>query len=122
MYCEKCGMIMRENDEFCSNCGEKRKDIKKISRKQKVWNVFANLGFGFGIASFVLSFFTIVFKGAFSDFLVAGFVFSILGKKSLRYIDRARKGLTFSIIALFISICFYSLLIFIEIVSAIYGL
>lgn len=60
MYCKNCGKKLKENEEYCSNCGQGKNEpvTKTVSASNtKVKNKNASLSVGFGIGCIVASFF-----------------------------------------------------------------
>ena len=43
MFCEKCGVELKENDIYCFNCGHKNKRIKNVESIEKDDNVMLKL-------------------------------------------------------------------------------
>ena len=43
MFCEKCGVELKENDINCFNCGHKNKRIKNVESIEKDDNVMLKL-------------------------------------------------------------------------------
>lgn len=118
MYCSKCGAELRAEDKFCSKCGEKVEEIetvevepvdvepveeKIVQKGNKVWDVFAIIGFVTGLASFVASILTVFLGEIYIGVAISGIVFAALGKKSLKYRSKAKVGLGFAIAATAIS-------------------
>ncbi len=92
MICEKCNSVIDDDSKYCPSCGN------KIGSESKVYDVFANVGYGVGIGTFIASFFT-------SSFLylgIAALVFSCLGKKSEKNYKNAEKGFKFALAGLII--------------------
>ena len=45
MFCEKCGVELKENDIYCFNCGHKNKRIKNVESIEKDDNVMLKFGY-----------------------------------------------------------------------------
>ena len=104
MQCDYCGARVDATATRCPDCGEliKKDEVEiKKEKHQKVWDVFAKLGFILGIISFALSFLS--FLGYAVSLGVVPIVFSALGFKSLKNKDKAKRGLGFSIASLAIT-------------------
>lgn len=150
MICSKCGQQLPEGAQFCANCGEVVGSTSPVEQpvyqqpayqqpvyytqvqpqggEKKIWQVFAKLGFIFGLISFIIAcvftfvaFIPIVFIATYwllilgAEFGSIAIVFSALGKKSALYKGKANKGLIFSIIgtalSIFIIIIFFTVVI-----------
>ena len=105
MFCEYCGKPIDDNSRFCCHCGAKVVPTFETinTEKPSVRNkVFAFVGFGLGIASFVFSlipvccFYSLLFA-------IPGMIFSKYGLSSEKE-SFARKGKVFSISGLIIGI------------------
>lgn len=104
MFCIHCGNEIKNDSKFCCYCGNQVEQLqqKQNANRPSVRNkVFAYIGFGHGIAAFVMSFIPLV---CIYSFLCAipGIIFSCLGKKSEKE-KYAKKGRLFSVLGLIIS-------------------
>jgi len=55
MYCEKCGNLLNNNDNFCENCGHQTKNNNQIFSKKDKSNIGLNiLSFFFPLVGFIL--------------------------------------------------------------------
>lgn len=118
MICEKCNSIVDDDAKYCTNCGS------KIGSNSKVYDVFANVGYGVGIGTFVASFFT-------TSFLylgIAALVLSCLGKKSKKNYKNAEKGFKFALAGLIIqaaqmilALCIFIYILFFIFIIALSG-
>lgn len=119
MKCSICGNEVTNDVVFCPICGSKiEKDIiEEVStaekpRNAKVWDVFAKLGWGLGLAGLICSWiYTLGLSLA-----VPALVFSILGKKSFKFANKARGGMIMSIIA--IAVNFVATIIWVVIIDS----
>ncbi len=127
MKCTGCGVELLDTAAFCPYCGAKNENrvffepeepVESVSNTvvvedKKVWQVFANLAFIFGLISIISSglSFLLAFDAAnygIAVLLIAvawelgipGIVFSILGKKSPSKRKKAKTGLPLNIIAI----------------------
>ena len=104
MFCIHCGKEIENNSKFCCYCGEAVQSVVEVNKeKSSVKNkIFAFVGFGLGITSFVLS--LIPFACFYSFlFVIPGFIFSGLGKNSNKE-NFAKKGKLFSTLGLIFGI------------------
>lgn len=104
-YCYNCGKEVTKNHKFCSNCGY------AFNRVPKCFEIFGYVGFGLGIAAFVLSFLPLygfVFDMMLSPYAI---VFSCLAQKETKVLSKANKGLVFGILGLVISLVSFILFI-----------
>ena len=104
MFCVHCGKEIENDSKFCCYCGEAVQSVVEVKQeKSSVKNkIFAFIGFGHGIAAFVLS--LIPFACFYSFlFVIPGFIFSGLGKKSSKE-NFAKKGKLFSTLGLIFGI------------------
>ena len=109
MYCKKCGNNLEPGAKFCPECGEavvvervyvEPQVVSSTTKKPhvpKCFTVFGNLGYTFGIISFICSFIPFV-NLVTAELAVAGIVFSALGKRDYNNASKAQKGLTFNIL------------------------
>ena len=99
MYCTYCGKEIENDSKFCCYCGKTTGAVKTDAPKESVRNkVFAFIGFGLGICSFILS--LIPFACFCSVFIsIPGLVFSSMGLKSSKE-SFARKGKVFGILGI----------------------
>ena len=111
-YCIKCGKELREDEKFCSNCGRKRIDETVVNETNspqpvmKCFTVFGNVGHALGIVTLVMGFIPIMSLYAFI-FGIHGIVFSALGKKDTRQLEKCNKGLRRSIAGSIIGIILF---------------
>ena len=104
MFCIHCGKEIENDSKFCCYCGEAVQSVVEVEQQRpSVKNkVFAFVGFGHGIAAFVLS--LIPFACFYSFlFVIPGFIFSGLGKNSNKE-NFAKKGKLFSTLGLIFGI------------------
>ena len=129
MFCRKCGYEIKHNMKFCVNCGaqvdyiqeqnqeienenkeEKNEVVQVVENKEKLpkqskkWDVFAKLGFGLGLGGLIAAPLT---WGMYIMVCVAGIVFSALGKKDTRQLEKCNKGLRRSIAGSIIGIILF---------------
>ena len=115
MYCKRCGKELVEGTKFCPECGENNEVIDaefvepayetpQVNKPHvaKCFTIFAKIGYGLGIASFVCGFIPFVCLFSLSVAEVS-IVFSILGRKDPEMRSKAKKGLVFSILGLVIA-------------------
>ena len=125
MFCQFCGKELKFGDKVCSNCGAQVEDvivennpaepnepINRVEPKFQEINsnvetgpfkIFAGVGLGLGIASFVIS--AIPFAGL-CCICIPAMVFSVLGIKSKTNRGKAITGLVFSCVALIITLVY----------------
>ena len=72
----------------------------KMSKKYRVWEIFALIGYVLGIITFTTSFFV---PGLFFFYSILGVVFSTLGRKSYKNYERAENGIKLSIASIVVS-------------------
>ena len=104
MFCVHCGMQIKDDSLFCCHCGKKVKLIEEVKpERPSVKNkIFAFIGFGLGITSFVLSLIPVACIYSLI-FYIPGFIFSGLGKNSNKE-NFAKKGKLFSTLGLIFSL------------------
>ena len=102
MYCTYCGKELDNDSKFCSYCGKSVNETKTPVKSYVKEKVFAFIGFGLGICSFVFS--LIPFLCLSSPFIsIPGLIFSNLGMKSSKA-SFARKGKVFSIVGIIVGV------------------
>ncbi len=108
MFCKKCGKLIEAGKEYCDICAE---SIEKNASEPKVWSVFAKIGYISGLVSFIAAFATLGIFG----FVIGpeAIIFSILGKKSSLYADKANKGLVFGILGTVLGFLVYTITLFV---------
>lgn len=110
-YCNNCGAKLIPGSKYCNECGAQiienvqSNDVVEnyvyyVNRNDDPYGVYANTGFGLGLAGLIASFFSIV--GFF--LCIPGLILSIYGLKSTRSHGRAQAGLIMSIIAIALQI------------------
>ena len=104
MFCIHCGKEIENDSKFCCYCGKAVQSVVEINQeKNSVKNkIFAFVGFGLGITSFVLSLIPVACFYSFL-FVIPGFIFSGLGKNSNKE-KFAKKGKLFSTLGLIFGI------------------
>lgn len=105
MFCRKCGVELTEESTVCPNCGfdsstEAVTEVVEEPKKEpKVWGIFAKVGFGLGLGGLISSCIPFVcFVGV--EVAAVGLVLSILGKKSIEFGGKAKKGIVLSAVGL----------------------
>ena len=102
MYCVYCGKELENDSKFCCYCGKSVNETNTPVKTNVKEKVFAFIGFGLGICSFVFS--LIPFLCLSSPFIsIPGLIFSNLGMKSNKA-NFARKGKIFSILGIIIGV------------------
>ena len=109
MICSNCGHDIVEGT-ICPNCGfeyvEESKEIVEednTSKYLKLWDVFARVGFGLSIATFITTFVTMGFMIFYN---IIALVLSCLGKKSIEYNKKANTGFKLSLVSTILSVVF----------------
>ena len=115
MYCKRCGKELVEGTKYCPECGENNEVVEaevvdsvcetpQVNKPHvaRCFTIFAKIGYGLGIATFICSFIPFVCLFSLSAGEVS-LVFSILGRKDPEMRSKAKKGLVFSILGLAIS-------------------
>ncbi len=114
MKCKYCGYENIEEAKFCAGCGENLAEEKletiepEVVQEQephvpKCFDVFAKLGFGLGLGGLIAC----IFAGIGYTICAPGIVFSILGKRSIKYHGKANAGLVLSIIGTVVGFIIY---------------
>lgn len=111
MKCNVCGKENIDEAKFCAGCGNEL--VEEVSGEvveepqtphvPKCFDVFAKLGFGLGLGGLI----GCVLIGLGYIVAIPGIVFSALGRKSIKYHDKAKKGLVLSIIGTILGIIIY---------------
>ena len=117
MKCNVCGLENVEEAKFCAGCGAKLLEevTPEVVKQQeephvpKCFDIFAKLGFGLGLGGLI----GCIFIGLGYIVAAPGIVFSILGKRSIKFRDKANKGLVLSIIGTVVGFIIYFLFFFI---------
>ena len=121
MFCKNCGHDIVEG-LTCPNCGEEQVEEivtveeEKPVKNHRIWDVFARVAFGAGIATFIATFVTFGFM-IFSS--VLALVISCLGKKSIDYKNKANTGFKLSLVSTILSAIFIILVLIAIIVCSI---
>ena len=121
MFCIHCGKEIENDSKFCCYCGEAVHVVNEVKQERpSVRNkIFAFIGFGLGITSFVLG--LIPFACFYSFlFVIPGFIFSGLGKNSNK-VNFAKKGKLFSTLGLIFGIIMTILTIVLLVLLIEYG-
>jgi hypothetical protein len=119
MKCNVCGKENIDEAKFCAGCGNELAETveaeviedgnAEIAQEPetphvpKCFDVFAKLGFGLGLGGLI----GCIFLGFGFVAAMPGIVFSALGKKSIKYHNKAKKGLVLSILGTVIGIIVY---------------
>ena len=121
MKCKVCGLENVEDAKFCAGCGEQlvEENVEEVVPEvveepakphvPKCFDVFAKLGFYLGLFGLI----GCVFVGLGYIAAIPGIVFSALGKKSIEYHDKAKKGFVLSLIGTILGIVIYFVFCFI---------
>ena len=112
-FCINCGKELKENQNYCSNCGTKvNKPSEQPNKVMKCFTVFGNVGYTLGIVTLIIGF--IPFASFYAWIVgIHGIVFSCLGKKDTNQLDKCQKGLRRSIAGTIIGIAMIILTIFV---------
>ena len=111
MKCNVCGKENIDEAKYCSGCGnELIEDVvgevvgePETPHVPKCFDVFAKLGFGLGLGGLL----GCLLIGLGYVVAIPGIVFSALGRRSITYHDKAKKGLVLSIIGTVLGIIIY---------------
>lgn len=119
MKCNVCGKENIDEAKFCTGCGnelvetveaEVIEDDATVTAKEpetprvpKCFDVFAKLGFGLGLGGLL----GCILFGIGYVVAIPGIVFSALGKKSITYHEKAKKGLVLSILGTVLGLIIY---------------
>ncbi len=119
MKCNVCGKENIDEAKFCAGCGnelvetveaEVIEDVTveaveepQIPHVPKCFDVFAKLGFGLGLGGLI----GCLLFGFGYVVAMPGIVFSALGKRSIKYHNKARKGLVLSVLGTVIGLIIY---------------
>ena len=102
MYCIYCGKEIENGSKFCSYCGKSVNETPTPEKTNVKGKVFAFIGFGLGICSFVFSLIPFLcFSSAFIS--IPGLIFSNLGMNSNKK-SFAKKGKIFSVLGIIIGV------------------
>lgn len=103
MYCTYCGKQIEDDSKFCTYCGNSTGYVEKKEVNNNVKEkIFAFIGFGLGIAAFVIG---LIPFACFSAIFMAipGMIFSKIGMNSNKK-SFAKKGRIFSVLGLIFGI------------------
>ncbi len=116
MKCNVCGKENIDEAKFCAGCGNELVETVEAEviegttanepetpHVPKCFDVFAKLGFGLGLGGLI----GCILLGFGCVVAMPGIVFSALGKKSIKYHNKAKKGLVLSILGTVIGIIVY---------------
>ena len=102
MYCIYCGKEVENGSKFSSYCGKSLNENQAPEKTNVKEKVFAFIGFGLGICSFIFSLIPFLcFSSAFIS--IPGLIFSNLGINSNKK-SFAKKGRIFSILGIIIGV------------------
>lgn len=114
MFCKKCGAEISNDSKFCQSCGASIEIVEEVKeetaptfsevgaeapKQAKCWGIFAKVGYGLGLAGLICCCIPFVCFLGF-ELVVPGLVFSILGKRSIEFGDKGKKGIIFSAVGL----------------------
>lgn len=123
MYCKYCGKELSDTARFCPSCGRMVEeesiysDVEVIGgqvihKDPKVWQIFAKIGFVFGIINICLCWIPLLNLSLLG---IPGIVFGALGKKSKYYYGKASTGFILSLVGTILSFVAYIVVIIIAI-------
>ena len=119
MKCNVCGKENIDEAKFCAGCGNELVETVEAEiiedgvvettnepetpHVPKCFDVFAKLGFGLGLGGLI----GCILFGIGYVVAIPGIVFSALGKRSIKYHNKATKGLVLSILGTVIGLTIY---------------